>query len=37
MYLSNGDSFAGQWRLGLVDGPVVYKFADKSPWEDPEY
>jgi hypothetical protein len=37
MKLSNGDSFQGSWRQGLLDGPVVYKFADNSPWNDPEY
>eukprot|EP01034_Spumella_vulgaris_P023431 gene23431-29649_t len=37
MSLSNGDSFSGQWKLGLIDGPVTYKFADNSPWEDAEY
>jgi hypothetical protein len=37
MFLANGDSFTGEWRRGLINGPVVYKFAEKSPWNDPEY
>ena len=37
IYLSNNDSFTGRWRQGKIDGAVVYKFSDKSPWCDPEY
>lgn len=37
LYLSNGDSFTGTWKQGLVDGPVTFKFSEKSPWNDPEY
>ena len=33
----SGDSFSGEWRRGLINGPVVFKFGDKSPWNDPEY
>ena len=37
MFLSNGDSFSGSWEQGVIKGAVVYKFGDKSPWNDPEY
>ena len=37
MVLSNGDSFSGAWEQGVIKGAVVFKFADKSPWNDPEY
>ena len=37
MLLSNGDSFSGLWKQGAIDGPVEYKFSEKSPWNDPEY
>lgn len=37
MFLPVGDSFSGKWRHGVIDGPVVYKFADKSPWNESEY
>ncbi len=37
MLLPNGDSFQGKWHEGLLDGAVVYKFADNSPWNDPDY
>lgn len=37
MYLANGDSFTGQWRQGVLDGPVMFKFADNSPWNEAEY
>jgi len=35
--LASGDSFTGEWRRGLINGPVVYSFHEKSPWNDPEY
>lgn len=37
LLLPNGDSFEGEWVDGEVSGPVHYKFADGSPWRDPEY
>ena len=37
MFLSTGDSFSGNWEQGVIKGAVVYKFGDKSPWNDPEY
>lgn len=37
MFLSTGDSFSGEWRRGLINGPVVFKFHDQSAWNDPEY
>lgn len=37
MLLPNGDMFQGKWHEGMLDGAVVYKFAESSPWNDPEY
>jgi hypothetical protein len=37
MHLASGDSFTGEWRKGVLHGPVVYKFSETSPWADPEY
>lgn len=37
LFLPNGDCFSGEWMEGVLDGPVSYKFAERSPWNDPEY
>jgi hypothetical protein len=37
LFLPNGDSFEGEWIEGEINGAVFYKFADGSPWRDPEY
>lgn len=36
MKLSDG-VIEGQWRFGVLDGPVLFKFSEGSPWNDPEY
>lgn len=37
MFLSTGDTFSGVWQRGLINGPVIFKFNEKSAWNDPEY
>ena len=36
IYLPNGDSFSGQWKEGKMAGAVDYRFADDSPWANPD-
>ena len=36
IFLTNGDSFTGAWKEGKMDGPVAYKFAEDSPWANPD-
>ena len=36
IFLTNGDSFMGAWKEGKMDGPVSYKFAEDSPWANPD-
>lgn len=37
MFLPSGDSFSGEWKRGVLAGPVIYAYAANSPWMDPEY
>jgi hypothetical protein len=36
IYLPNGDAFTGTWKEGRLAGPVEYRFAEDSPWANPD-
>lgn len=36
VFLPNGDSLHGQWKEGRMAGPVEYRFAEDSPWANPD-
>ena len=36
IYLPNGDAFSGSFKEGRSAGPVEYRFADDSPWANPD-
>ena len=37
LYMPLSSTIEGTWRLGAIDGPVVFKFGEGSPWLDPQY
>ena len=37
MTLAHHDTIEGKWSFGVLDGPVLFKFSEGSPWNDPEY